>query len=349
MDLFEQIKTEGHEQVLFCSDPSSGLRAIIAIHSTQLGPALGGCRMWSYPAFEEALSDVLRLSKAMTYKAAISGLSLGGGKSVIWGDPKKDKTQKRLLAFAKHVASLGGRYIVAEDVGIGLSDIEMMRRITPHVAGFSSEGGGSGDPSPATAYGVFCGMRACLEEVFGDDSFRGKSVAIQGVGKVGYALARLLHQEGARLYISDMDPERVAIVSRDFGAAPLLGHEIYRVDCDIFAPCALGGIVNERTVPRLGCRIVAGAANNQLEDPKVAAMLGAANILYAPDYVINAGGLINIAEELAGYVKERAYNKILGIQDRLKAVFSLARKASLTSAEAADRLAEEGLGKGTDG
>jgi len=282
MDLFEQIKIDGHEQILICSDLPSGLQAMIAIHDTRLGPALGGCRMWPYSSFEAALADVLRLSKAMTYKAAVSGLPLGGGKSVIWGDPKKDKTPEQLMAFAKQVALLGGRYLVAEDVGISLDDIDLIRQFTPHVAGYSLADGGSGDPSPATAYGVFCGMRACLKEAFGEDSFEGKKVAIQGIGKVGYALAALLHQEGARLYVSDMDPERVAIASRDFGADPLLGHEIYRVDCDIYAPCALGGIINERTVPRLSCRIVAGAANNQLEIPEVAEMLDARNILYAP-------------------------------------------------------------------
>lgn len=348
VNLFEQMKPEGHEQILFCSDPSSGLQAMIAIHDTRLGPALGGCRMWPYPSFEAALSDVLRLSKAMTYKAAVSGLPLGGGKSVIWGDPKKDKTPERLTAFAKQVATLGGRYLVAEDVGISLDDIERIRQITPHVGGYSLEEGGSGDPSPATAYGVFCGMRACLKEVFGEASFEGKRIAIQGVGKVGYALAALLHQEGARLYVSDMDPERVAMASRDFGADPLLGHEIYRVDCDIYAPCALGGSINERTVPRLSCRIVAGAANNQLERPEVAAMLDAHDILYAPDYVINAGGLINIAEELTEYSKERAYQKISEIQARLGIVFSLANDASITTSEAANRLAVKRLEAGGD-
>lgn len=345
MDLFEQMKQEGHEQVTFCSDPASGLQAIIAIHSTHLGPALGGCRMWPYPTFDAALSDVLRLSKAMTYKAAMSGLSLGGGKSVIWGDPKKDKTQKLLLAFAKQVHALGGRYIAAEDVGIGLADVELFRQATRHVAGFPQEQGGSGDPSPVTAYGVFAGMRACLEEVFGNDSFEGKRVAIQGVGKVGYALAELLHKAGARLYVSDMDPERVAMASRAFGADPLLGHEIYRVECDLFSPCAMGGFLNERTIPRLSCPIVAGAANNQLENARAALLLQERKILYAPDYVINAGGLINIAEEIGGYSRQRAYEKVARIYDRMKEVFALAKKGSVTTAEAADRLAERRLEK----
>ena len=343
MEIFERMKSDGHEQLLFCSDRASGLQAMIAIHNTRLGPALGGCRMWPYPSFDAAVSDVLRLSKAMTYKAAVAGLPLGGGKSVIWGDPKKDKTKERLIAFARQVDSLGGRYIVAEDVGIGLSDIEQIRQATRHVAGYALEQGGSGDPSPATAYGVFNGMRACLEEVFGDGSFKGRKVAIQGLGKVGYALAKLLHEAGARLYISDMDPERVAMGSRAFGADPLLGHEIYRVECDIFSPCAMGGFINERTIPRLSAPIVAGAANNQLEDAKAAALLAERKILYAPDYVINAGGLINISDELLGYSKERAYQKVARIYDQLKAVFSLAKQQSIYTAEAADRLAEARL------
>ncbi len=348
-NLFEQMKTEGHEQVLFCSDRASGLQAIIAIHNTRLGPALGGCRMWLYPDAEAALTDALRLSRAMTYKAAMADLPLGGGKSVIWGDAKKDKSEAKLIAFAKQVASLGGRYIVAEDVGIGLADIDRMHQVMPHAAGLPEEKGGSGDPSPATAYGVFCGMRAALEERFGEGSFQGRKIAIQGIGKVGYALAVLLHKAGAKLAVCDMDPERVAAICKVTGADPFLGHEIYRVECDIFAPCALGGFINERTVPRLSCAIVAGAANNQLENAKAAVLLKEHNILYTPDYVLNAGGLINIAEELNGYSKERAYKKIEAIYDRLKEVFALAKKESILPSEAADRLAEARLAGGKRG
>ncbi len=346
MNLFEQMKTDGHEQILFCSDPASGLQAIIAIHDTRLGPALGGCRMWHYPNFDAALTDVLRLSKAMTYKAAMADLPLGGGKSVIWGDSKKEKSEAKLIAFAKQVASLGGRYIVAEDVGIGLADIERMHEVMPHAAGLPEEKGGSGDTSPATAYGVFCGMRAALEERFGDGSFQGRKIAIQGIGKVGYALALLLHKAGAKIAVCDMDPERVAAICKVTGADPYLGHEIYRVECDIFAPCAMGGFMNERTIPRLSCEIVAGAANNQLENAKAAMLLKDRNILYTPDYVLNAGGLINIAEELHGYSKERATKKIESIYDRLKEVFALAQKESILPSEAADRLAESRLARG---
>ncbi|TAJ96670.1 MAG: Glu/Leu/Phe/Val dehydrogenase [Candidatus Manganitrophaceae bacterium] len=349
MNLFEQMKTDGHEQILFGSDPASGLQAIIAIHDTRLGPSLGGCRMWPYPNFDAALTDVLRLSKAMTYKAAMADLPLGGGKSVIWGDPKKEKSEAKLVAFAEQVASLGGRYIVAEDVGIGLADIERIHRVMPHAAGLPEEKGGSGDPSPATAYGVFCGMRAALEERFGEGSFQGRKIAIQGIGKVGYALALLLHKAGAKISVCDMDPERVAAICKVTGADPFLGHEIYRVECDIFAPCALGGFMNERTIPRLSCEIVAGAANNQLENAKAAILLRDRNILYTPDYVLNAGGLINIAEELNGYSKERAYKKIEAIYDRLKEVFALAKKESIPPSEAADRLAEARLAGGRKG
>jgi leucine dehydrogenase len=339
MDLFEEMKTKGHEQVVVCSDVASGLSAIIAIHSTRLGPALGGCRMWPYPSFDSALLDALRLSKAMTYKAAIAGLFLGGGKSVILGDPRKDKSPERMMAFARQVSSLGGRYIVAEDVGIELADIALFRTITPYVAGFSEEDGGTGEPSFATARGVFFGMSACLEEVFGDCSFQEKRVAIQGMGKVGYSLAKLLHEAGAHLIISDMDPEKVAIGCREFNGDPVHPHEIYRVDCDIFAPCALGGILNDRTVLALSCKIIAGSANNQLERAEVATALQNQGILYAPDYVINAGGLIHVASEQDEEIKVKA------IYGRLKEVLRIAKAESILPSEAADKMAESLLYK----
>lgn len=304
--------------------------------------------MWPYRSFDAALSDVLRLSRAMTYKAAVSDLPLGGGKSVIWGDPRTAKSKGLIAAFAKHIETLGGRYLVAEDVGIGLQDIKEIQKFTSHVAGFPIEAGGSGDPSPATAYGVFVGMRACLEEIYGDPSFNGKRIAIQGFGKVGSALAGLLHKEGARLYISDMDPEKVAIGCRKYGADPIHGHEIYRVDCDVFAPCALGGIINERTVPSLSCQIIAGAANNQLENMEVTSALEERKILYAPDYVMNAGGLINISEELYEYNQDRATQKVAEIYGRIKVVFGMAKEAGISTAAAANRLAEKNLSEGND-
>jgi leucine dehydrogenase len=293
--------------------------------------------MWPYPSFDSALSDVLRLSKAMTYKAAIAGLSLGGGKSVILGDPRKDKTKERMMAFAGQVSSLGGRYIVAEDVGIDLADIALFRTVTPYVAHFSGDVGGPSDVSSATALGVLLGMQACLEAVFGDASFNEKRVAIQGMGKVGYALAKLLHSAGAHLIISDMDPEKVAIGCREFDCDIVHPHEIYRVDCDVFAPCALGGILNDRTVPALSCKIVAGSANNQLERAEVAGSLQARGILYAPDYVINAGGLIHVGS------KQDADIKVKAIYGRLKEVFHVAKAESLLPSEAADKMAEQRL------
>ena len=337
MDLFSEMQLGGHEQVLFCSDAPSGLSAIIAIHSTRRGPALGGCRMWPYPSSDSALSDVLKLSRGMTYKAAISDLPLGGGKSVILGDPKKDKTPERMIAFAKNVAALGGRYIVAEDVGIALSDVELFRTVTPHVAGFAEEAGGTGDPSPQTALGVFVGMSACLEEMTSGGTLEGCRVAIQGLGKVGYALAKLLYEAGAKIILSDMDPERVAIGCREFDCDIVHPHEIHKVSCDIFAPCAMGGILNERTIPALSCKIVAGAANNQLSDKASAQKLQARGILYAPDYVINAGGLIHVA------TKENVEMKIRAIGGRLQAIFEMAKSKEMVPSEAADKIAEKKL------
>ncbi|MEK7703102.1 MAG: Glu/Leu/Phe/Val dehydrogenase dimerization domain-containing protein [Nitrospirota bacterium] len=343
MDLFSEMKAGGHEQILFCSDAKLGLLAIIAIHSTRFGPALGGCRMWPYPSPDAALSDVLRLSKAMTYKAAISDLPLGGGKSVIMGDPKKDKTPERMIAFAKNVDALGGRYIVAEDVGIDISDIELFRTVTPHVAGFAEEAGGTGDPSPQTALGVFCGMAACLEEVAGNDTFDGCRVAIQGFGKVGYALAKLLYEAGAKITLSDMDPERVAIGCREFDCDIVHPHEIHKVECDIFAPCAMGGILNDRTIPALSCKIVAGAANNQLDREELAIKLQERGILYAPDYVINAGGLIHVSTKDNGERRLRVDTKIRAIGGRLKTIFEMAKSDKISTSDAADHLAEKKL------
>jgi leucine dehydrogenase len=276
----------------------------------------------------------------MTYKAAISGLAIGGGKSVIIGDSRKDKTPERMIAFAKNVALLGGRYIVAEDVGIEVSDIETFRTVTPHVAGFAKEAGGSGDPSPSTALGVFVGMAACLEEVTGNRSFQGCRVAIQGLGKVGYALAKLLYNAGAKIILSDMDPERVAIGCREFDCDIVHPHEIYRVPCDIFAPCALGGILNARTIPALSCKIVAGAANNQLDNREAATQLHERGILYAPDYVINAGGLIHVV------ATEDVETKVRAIGFRLKEIFAIAQSEAWLPSEAANNLAEKRLNSG---
>ncbi|HEY8552862.1 MAG TPA: Glu/Leu/Phe/Val dehydrogenase dimerization domain-containing protein [Thermaerobacter sp.] len=338
--VFANMEAMGHEQVVFCYDRTTGLKAIIAIHDTTLGPALGGCRMWPYASEEDALVDVLRLSRGMTYKHAAMGLNFGGGKSVIIGDPRRDKSEMLFRAFGQFVDSLGGRYITAEDVGTGTEDMAYIAMETRHVVGLP---GRSGDPSPATAYGVFRGMKACLGEAFGDESFQGRVVAIQGLGHVGAHLARLLHEAGARLVVTDIDPERAQRVAAEFGAQVVPPDAIYDVECDVFAPCALGAILNDETIPRLRCRIVAGSANNQLAEPRHGAELARRGILYAPDYVINGGGVIHVADEYApgGYDRDRAFARVATIYDKIKAILAMAREQGITTAEAADRLAEQ--------
>lgn len=340
MELFEYVEKYDYEQVVFCHEKASGLKAIIAIHDTTLGPALGGCRMWKYDSEEQALVDALRLARGMTYKSAAAGLNLGGGKAVIIGDPKKDKTEALFRAFGRYVQSLGGRYITAEDVGIGVADMDIVRMETSYVTGASGKGS-SGDPSPVTAYGAWHGIRACAQEVWGTDSVEGRTVAVQGVGSVGYHVAKHLHEAGAKLIVTDIDPERVKRAVDDFGAKAVGPEEIYDVECDIFAPCALGAVLNDNTIPRLKCRIVAGAANNQLREERHAAALEERGILYAPDFVINAGGVINVADELEGYNRERALRKAAGIYDNIRRVFAIAKRDGITTAQAADRMAEE--------
>src|ERR671933_1781340 len=301
MQVFEKLAEYRYEQLVFCHDNATGLRCIIAIHDTTLGPALGGCRMWPYETEEEAVVDALRLARGMTYKAAASGLNLGGGKSVIFGDPDKDKSEALFRSFGRYIETLGGRYIVAEDVGTSTEDANFIRVETSHVVGVDVTRGGSGDPSPLTALGVLQGMRACVEEVFGTTSLEGRGVAVQGVGHVGYHLCRLLHEEGARLMVTDLEAEAVGRVVREFGAKPVEPDEILSMPCDIFAPCALGAVVNDKSLPELQCPIIAGSANNILLEARHGAALAERGILYAPDYVINAGGLINVADELEGY------------------------------------------------
>ena len=338
--VFEKLEAMGHEQVVFCYDRATGLKAIIAIHDTTLGPALGGCRMWPYATEEDAIVDALRLARGMTYKNAAMGLNFGGGKSVIIGDPRRDKSEMLFRAFGQFVDSLGGRYITAEDVGTAAEDMAYVAMETRHVVGLP---GRSGDPSPATAYGVFRGIKACLGEAFGDESFQGRVVAIQGLGHVGAQLARLLHEAGARLVVTDIDPERAQRVAAEFGAQVVPPEAIYDVECDVFAPCALGAILNDDTIPRLRCRIVAGSANNQLAEPRHGEELARRGILYAPDYVINGGGVIHVADEYTpgGYDRDRAYARVATIYDKVKAILTMAREQGITTAEAADRLAEQ--------
>ncbi|HEU4480565.1 MAG TPA: Glu/Leu/Phe/Val dehydrogenase [Actinomycetota bacterium] len=341
MSLFEHIKGDGYEQVVFCSDDQSGLKAIIAIHSTALGPALGGTRFYDYKNEEEALVDVLRLAKGMTYKAAAAGLDLGGGKAVIIGDPMRIKSEELLRAYGRFVETLGGRYITAEDVGTALEDMDTVRRESRWVTGCSHTYGGSGDPSPVTAYGVLQGIKACALEVFGDASLGNRTVALQGVGKVGHALCGYLVQEGAKVTIADVNVDNLGRAVADHGVETTALADIHKMDVDIFAPCALGGIVNDDTISEFRCRIIAGAANNQLAREEHGDKLRDLGILYAPDFVINAGGLINVEDELRGYDRERAMQKVLGIYKAMQLIFAMAREKEVSTAKAAMEYAEE--------
>ena len=343
MDIFDLMQDYGHEQVVFCHDEESGLKSIIAIHDTTLGPALGGTRMWPYRSTQEALIDVLRLSEGMTYKAAVAGLELGGGKAVIIGDPKTDKTEALLRAHGRFVDSLGGRYITAEDVGISVEDMEYVYLETKHVTGIRSSPRGSGDPSPVTAYGVYWGIKASCLRKLGSDELSGVRIAVQGAGHVGYHLCEDLAAEGALISITDIDGERVNRVVGDFGATPVPPDDIYDVDCEVFAPCALGAIINDQTLRRLRCRIVAGAANNQLAEDRHGDALDARGILYAPDYVINAGGLINVYSEIVGYDAETAKDKARGIYDTLLKIYRIAEEDAIPTYRAAERLARHRL------
>jgi leucine dehydrogenase len=339
MGVFRSLQDE-YEEVVFFHDPPTGLRAIVAIHSTALGPALGGTRFYPFASEQDALRDVLRLSRGMTYKAAAAGLDLGGGKAVIIGDPKRDKTEELLRAYGRFIDSLGGRYITAEDVGTAREDMDILRRETGWVTGVSKRLGGSGDPSPVTAWGAFQGLRACIEEGLQTQSFDGLRVVVLGVGKVGYHLAKHLVEAGAQVTVADVDVDAVARAVKDLGVETTEPEKAHALECDVFAPCALGGIIRDDTIPNLKCRIVAGAANNQLERPEHGDMLGDQGILYAPDFVINAGGLINVADELQGYDRERAMARVEGIYRTLREVFRLARTESIATRQAAERMAE---------
>ncbi len=343
MDIFENIRESHHEQVVFCHDADAGLNAIIAIHDTTLGPALGGTRMWPYKTTEEAFVDALRLSEGMTYKAAVANLALGGGKAVIIGDPRRDKTEALLRAHGRFVNTLCGRYITAEDVGISVQDMEYVYKETEWVTGIQSKPLGSGDPSPVTAYGVYHGIRASCKWKLGTDDLSGVRVAVQGAGHVGYFLCEDLAEQGAVLTITDIDDARVARAVNDFGATAVAPDEIYDVECDVFAPCALGAIINDDTIPRLTCSVIAGAANNQLAEDRHGDMLEERDVLYAPDYVINAGGLINVYGEIAGYGLRRAKEKAAEIYDTLLSIYRIAEDEEMPTYRAADRLAQQRL------
>jgi leucine dehydrogenase len=337
MDIFERLAEHDHEQVVFCYEPSAGYRGIIAIHNTTLGPALGGTRFWNYRSDEEALIDVLRLARGMTYKAAVAGLNLGGGKAVIIGDPKTLRREMIFRAHGRFVESLGGRYFTAEDVGTSVEDMDYVMMETEYVTGVA---GGSGDPSPVTAYGTYRGIKACAHEKYGSDDLAGMTVAVQGTGHVGYYLCKFLSQEGARLVVTDIDAERTRRVVDEFGATVVDADEIYSVDAQVFAPCALGAIVNDDTIPQFRFEIIAGAANNQLAQERHGDLLHKRGILYAPDYVINAGGLINVYGELNDWTSDQARRKAGEIFDTLTQIFELAKQEGIPTHEAADRVAE---------
>ncbi|HMH84265.1 MAG TPA: amino acid dehydrogenase [Gemmatimonadales bacterium] len=338
LELFALLAEHDHEQVSVYFEPSTGYRGIIAIHSTVLGPALGGTRFWNYDTDREALVDSLRLARGMTYKAAVAGLNLGGGKSVMLGDNRTTRREALFRAHGRHVESLKGRYITAEDVGTSTSDMEYIKAETNHVTGLI---GTSGDPSPVTAYGVYRGIKACVRYRHGSDGLTGKHVALQGCGSVGYHLAKLLHAEGATITCTDIDPQRVKRVVEECGATAVGSADIYDVRADVFAPCALGAVINDATVNRLAVEIVAGAANNQLAEDRHGDLLEERQITYAPDYVINGGGLINVNAELHGWAPERARSKAGEIYDTLLRVFEIAREEGIPSFKAADRLAEQ--------
>ncbi len=344
MQEFEVMEKYGHEQIVFCSNKEAGLRAIIAIHNTTLGPAIGGTRMWNYPNVDMAIKDVLRLSRGMTYKSAIAGLNLGGGKAVIIGDSSTQKNELLFRTFGKFVDSLGGRYITAEDVGTDVKDMEFVRMETKYVTGISRALGGSGDPAPVTAYGIFVGMKACAHEKWGNDSLKGRKIAIQGAGHVARYLCEHLYSEGANLFITDLVEDKVKRVLETVKAHIVKPNEIYEIDADIFAPAALGAVINDDTISKLKCDIIAGAANNQLEDEeRHGRMLIDKGILYAPDYVVNSGGLINVANELEGYRQDRAMKQAEGIYDILKNIFKISKTQNIPTNMASNRLVEERL------
>jgi glutamate dehydrogenase/leucine dehydrogenase len=340
VSVFDRIADDEFEQVVFCHDRSAGLRAIIAIHSTRLGPALGGTRFYPYATEDDALADVLGLARAMTSKAAAAGLDLGGGKAVIIGDPTKRKSEALLRAYARCVESLGGRYITAEDVGTSQADMDMMRRDTSRVVGVSAYSGGSGNPSPATAWGVLHAMRAASKHLWGSHELMGRRIVVSGAGSVGAALVRLLVADGASVVVTNRTPATAESLAAELSIEVAPHDSAHALDCDIWSPCALGGIVNRTTIPQMGCRAIVGAANNQLTDEGCAAILADANILYVPDYIANAGGLINVADELRGYVRERAFAAIANIESTASTVISMAEADGFSTVVSARRLVE---------
>ncbi len=339
--VFGQLSFDNHEQIVFCHDKDTGLKAIIGIHNTVLGPALGGTRMWKYNNEWEALNDVLRLSRGMTYKSAISGLDLGGGKAVIIGDAKTDKNPELMQKFGAFVHSLSGKYITAEDVGMVTADMDTVRDVTPYVTGISEARGGSGNPSPVTAYGVYMGMKAAAKYQFGSDSLAGKKILVQGIGHVGETLVHHLCNEGALVQMVDLSEQRLEEVRKKYGAQIFTGDDMYSADVDIYAPCALGATINDDTVYKIKAKVIAGAANNQLANENVhGPILQERGIVYAPDFLINAGGIINVYGEIAHYGKDEALRRTENIYNTTLEIFDYAVKHNMTPQKAAMAIAE---------
>ncbi|HET8753372.1 MAG TPA: Glu/Leu/Phe/Val dehydrogenase dimerization domain-containing protein [Salinimicrobium sp.] len=339
--VFGQLSFDNHEQVVFCNDKDTGLKAIIGIHNTVLGPALGGTRMWNYSSEWDALNDVLRLSRGMTFKSAITGLNLGGGKAVIIGDAKTQKTPELMRSFGKFVHSLSGKYITAEDVGMETSDMDTIREVTPYVTGISEDKGGAGNPSPITAYGVYMGMKAAAKHKFGSDSLEGKKVFVQGIGHVGEALVEYLAKDGAQIFITDINQERLQAVSSTYGARIFEG-DIYSEEMDIYAPCALGATINDENIDRFQMKIIAGAANNQLaNEQKHGKILKEKGIIYAPDFLINAGGIINVYAELEGYGRKEIMRKTENIYNTTLEILANAEAKNISSNVAAVEIARQ--------
>lgn len=340
--VFGQISFDGHEQVVFCNDKDTGLKAIIGIHNTILGPALGGTRMWNYTNEWEALNDVLRLSRGMSFKSSISGLDLGGGKAVIIGDAKTQKTPELMRRFGEFVNSLSGKYITAEDVGMETKDMDTVREVTPYVTGISESKGGSGNPSPITAYGVYMGMKAAAKYQFGTENLDGKKILVQGIGHVGEVLVQHLTEEGAIVTISDINQERLHHVGSKYGAKVFTGDDLYSSEVDIYAPCALGATVNDETIHKIRAKVIAGAANNQLANEVVhGQLLKEKGILYAPDFLINAGGVINVYSELAKLTKEQVMEKTENIFNTSLEIFKHAEINNITTHQAALSIAQK--------
>jgi len=342
--VFEKVDANDHEQILYCNDQSVGLKAIIAIHSTALGPATGGCRIWNYSSESEALHDVLRLSKGMTYKSSISGLNWGGGKAVILGDPRTTKTPAMLERFGEFVNRLGGNYITAKDMGIDADDLRSIKKNTSHILGIEGEKNSSGNPSPATAWGVLFGMQSCAQFAFNARSLKGMRIALQGLGSVAYSLLEHLTAEGAEVIGCDIDEATLEKAVKQYGIEIVSPDAIYDVKCDIFSPNALGATLNSKTLPRIQAKIIAGAANNQLDTPEVGYALEDRGIIYAPDYAINAGGVINIYYEApaqGGYQKAQAFEHVKRIGQTVTDILERSRAERTPSFIIADRIAEE--------